>query len=330
MHVNRGLMGWGVFFIVLGAVPLAVRSGTIDESVVRRAWELWPLILIGIGLGLVLARTRLAIVGTLVVAVTFGLMGGALLAGGVGVVSGVGPCGLGGGSGSGQSFETRTGSFAGDATVRLEMDCGEVALSPVDGADWTVAGTADGGRAQDMTATDRRLVVRTPDHNGAILGTAPTRWQVALPRATAVSVELTLNAGSADLDLAGMTVPAATVDVNAGDARIDLHDAAGTQRLQASANAGSLVILLPVPVGTLAGSITVNAGSAKLCIPDGVAVRVRSEDKALGSVDVGGGGLIRNGDTWSTSGFADASSRIDVTVNVNLGSISIDPEDGCD
>ena len=76
MHVNRGLLGWGVFFIVAGAVPLAVQSGAIDPAVVRRAWELWPLILIGIGLGLVLQRTRVAIVGGLVVSVTFGLIVG--------------------------------------------------------------------------------------------------------------------------------------------------------------------------------------------------------------------------------------------------------------
>ena len=27
MRVNRGLLGWGVFFVAVGAVPLAVRAG---------------------------------------------------------------------------------------------------------------------------------------------------------------------------------------------------------------------------------------------------------------------------------------------------------------
>lgn len=125
MRVNRGLLGWGVFFIVLGAIPLAVREGLLDPAVVRRAWELWPLILVGIGLGLVLARTRLAILGTLVVAVTFGLMGGALIATGVGSAGGFTSCGFGAGQGS-DAFQARAGGFDGDAAVRLEMDCGEV------------------------------------------------------------------------------------------------------------------------------------------------------------------------------------------------------------
>ena len=40
MRINRGLLGWGLFFIVVGSVPLAVQSGLIDEDVVRRAWQL--------------------------------------------------------------------------------------------------------------------------------------------------------------------------------------------------------------------------------------------------------------------------------------------------
>ena len=110
MRVNRGLMGWGVFFIVLGVVPLAVQAGALDPEVVRRAWQLWPLILIGIGLGLVLARTRLAILGSLVVAVTFGLMGGALIATGVGSAGGFTSCGFGAGQG-GEAFPTQTGAL---------------------------------------------------------------------------------------------------------------------------------------------------------------------------------------------------------------------------
>ena len=47
MRVNRGLLGWGVFFIVLGAVPLAVRSGLLSEASLANAWQLWPLLLIG-------------------------------------------------------------------------------------------------------------------------------------------------------------------------------------------------------------------------------------------------------------------------------------------
>jgi hypothetical protein len=329
MHVNRGLMGWGVFFIVLGVVPLAVRSGMLDPEVLRRAWELWPLILIGIGLGLVLARTRLAILGTLVVAVTFGLMGGALIAAGIGSVGGFTSCGFGAGQG-GDAFPTQAGSFGGDASVRLEMNCGEMNAVAADGPGWSVSGTSEGGQAPELSDTTSKLVVRTPERSGVDLGADPWRWEVALPRAVAVAMGVAVNAGSGSVDLAGMSVPSLDVSVNAGDARTDLSRTSGTAMFDASVNAGSLTALLPAPVGTMRGNVSVNVGSADLCVPDGVALRLQSSDQPLGSTNFDDRGLRRSGNTWSTPGYDAATSRIDLVVSVNLGSITLNPEDGCD
>ena len=143
-------------------------------------------------------------------------------------------------------------------------------------------------------------------------------------------MDLSVNAGSGSLDLAGMQVPTLTVSVNAGDARADLSGAAGTERFEASVNAGSMTALLPAPVGTLRGSISVNAGSADICVPDGVALRIQAGDQPLGSTNFDDRGLRRSGDTWSTPGYDAATSRIMLDVSVNLGSITLDPEDGCD
>ena len=64
------------------------------------------------------------------------------------------------------------------------------------------------------------------------LAADPWRWQVTLPRAVPVAVDLSVNAGSGSLDLAGMSVPALDVSVNAGDARADLSGAGGTERFE--------------------------------------------------------------------------------------------------
>src|SRR5664280_2971296 len=74
MGVDRGRLNWGVFFIVLGAVPLAYHQGAVSSSAIGEAWRLWPLILVGIGLGFVLSRTPAAFLGGLVVAATLGLV----------------------------------------------------------------------------------------------------------------------------------------------------------------------------------------------------------------------------------------------------------------
>src|SRR4051812_43951084 len=94
MHLDRRLLGWGLFFILLGGVPLAVREGWLPADVISRWPSLWPLILIGLGLALLLSRSRAALIGTLIVAVTLGLIGGSLIGTGVSGLS-FGSCGSG-------------------------------------------------------------------------------------------------------------------------------------------------------------------------------------------------------------------------------------------
>src|SRR5207342_2914460 len=124
MRIRRGFLGWGVFLILAGAVPLAVRSGYLSEDQVGRLWTLWPLILIGIGVGLVLSRTRFDFLGGLIVAATFGLMVGGFLSAGVSGLSGA-SCGSGGSS---PAFPARDGAFAATGDVELQLSCGELTV----------------------------------------------------------------------------------------------------------------------------------------------------------------------------------------------------------
>jgi len=80
MRVDRGRLNWGVFFIVLGAVSVAYHQGAVSSSALGEAWRLWPLILVGIGLGFVLSRTPAFFIGGTVVAVCLGLVFGSVLA----------------------------------------------------------------------------------------------------------------------------------------------------------------------------------------------------------------------------------------------------------
>ena len=66
-----------------GLIPLAVRAGWLSASQIAGWWNLWPLVLIGIGVGLVLTRTPFEVIGSVLVAGTFGLMLGAVLAIGI-------------------------------------------------------------------------------------------------------------------------------------------------------------------------------------------------------------------------------------------------------
>jgi hypothetical protein len=329
MRVNRSVLGWGVFFILVGLVPLAVRGGYVDTATVRRAWELWPLILIGIGLGLVLQRTRLAIVGGLVVAVTFGLMGGSVLAVGFGSIAGMGSCGFGSGAADAVGFPTQSGTLGATARVSLDLSCGELTATSGSGNAWQLAGGSSDGAPPEIDASVGRLAIRSPDVHGFGIAHRST-WQLTLPRDPDLELDVTVNAGSARLELDETHVSDLGLSVNAGDAHINVSTTPGIRRLTATVNAGSLSIDLPAPGGILTGSLSANAGSLQICVPDGVALRFRASDNPLGANNFGSRGLTRDGNVWTNAAFGTGGAGIDLDASANLGAITLNPESGCD
>lgn len=163
MHLDRRFLNWGVFFIVLGGVPLAVQQGLLDRDLAARAWLLWPLLIIAAGVGLLLRRT----------------------------------------------------------------------------------------------------------------------------------------------DLTGSTVRQLAVEVNAGSARVQL------------------------PSGSLGGRLEANAGSLAICLPDGVGLRVSTNESITGSNNFTERGLTKSGDTYETANYGAATNRIELEVDVNAASVTLNPEDGC-
>ena len=160
VRIDSRLLGWGVFFLVLGAVPLAVGQGWIDPAAVTGWWRFWPLILIGIGVGMILRRTPAHFVGGLIVAATFGLLFGGLLAGGT-----HGGFGFGCGSGrSGVALPAESGTFGPDATIDLEMNCGDLLVEPAAGTAWTLIASTPGGRNPIEAVAPDRLEVRSAGH----------------------------------------------------------------------------------------------------------------------------------------------------------------------
>src|SRR5438477_11523712 len=136
VRIHRGFLGWGIFLILAGAVPLAVRTGYLSADQLRNVGGLWPLILVGIGVGLILARTSYGFVGGFIVAATFGVIVGGLLAGSIGGID------LGCGSGSGtRAFPPGRGAFTTPTTsVDLELDCGDLTVAVAPGTTWQIEG----------------------------------------------------------------------------------------------------------------------------------------------------------------------------------------------
>ena len=328
MHIRRGFLGWGVFLILTGAVPLAVRAGYLDRDQIGRMWTLWPLILIGIGVGLVLGRTRFAFVGGLIVAATLGLMAGGLLASGISTFSG-GICGQTTGT---TAFPARQGTFStGVASVDLQLDCGNVTIAVAPGDTWRYEGQDANGVGPEDASTPSKLMVRSragADRGPSWFLGAREDWRVTLPTAPRLDIDLKLNAGQATVGLAGATLGMVKLQLNAGAATVDLGAASSIGRIEFQLNAGSLGLTLPNV--SVTGSIEANAGAVKLCAPPGAGLRLRTGDNIIASYDYASHGLVQNGTTWTTPGYDSASVQIDLRTAANAGSFMLDPEGGCD
>ena len=325
MSIDRRFLNWGVFFIALGAVPVLVDQGMVSHDAAGHAWKLWPLIVVGIGVGILLRRTPAAVAGGLMVAATFGLVFGGLLAAGPGFEA-IG-CGSGSPTGSGAT-SSASGTFAGAASVRVQLDCGTLDLSTAAGSGWQFQGNDPQGAAALIDQGPGSLDIRAPSRSDvAFIGNRWNRtWNVTLPTDPSVDLTVGVNAGSGTVDLANMHLSSLDAEFNAADARLDLSRATAPD-VHVNLNAGSAKVTLPAS-GMITGSLTVNAGSLDVCAAAGTGLRLHVTG-ALSSTDFSGAGLSRNGDTWTNAEFATASNRADLQVDANVGSVNLNPAGGC-
>jgi hypothetical protein len=322
MHLNRTLLNWGVFFVLLGAIPLAVRQGLLSEAQVARAWTLWPLLLIGAGIGLLLRRTRLELVGGLLSAATFGIIGGGLIASG-GIP--FGSCGDEQGS---VAFPARNGTLEAQVAVNVELNCGELTIQTTRGSGWAVEGVDEDGSGPRIEATSSSLAITSDERSGFDFFGARQGWTVTLPTGSAIGLTATLNAGEARLNLSNADLGRLEVNVNAGQATIDLGTVAHVVIFDLQVNAGEAAVNLPNLA--LRGSIEANAATVRLCPPTGTALRVTLDDNITASNNFAERGLVKaNDNTWETSGFGLASVRIEFEAGVNAGSINLEAAGSC-
>lgn len=324
MNVRRGLLNWGVFLLCLGAVPLAVQVGLLDAATAGDLLRLWPLILIGIGLGLLLRFTPFGALGGIVVAGTFGLLFGTLLAGGL--PSTATACGSGQVAGP---EVVREGDFTGtQASLTMDLNCAQFDVARAPGQHWAVeAVTGDADPRIESSASSLSL---RSDQRGGFLFTGEGRetWHVSLPVDPALSLSMTVNAarGSASVGMGRLEHVNATF--NASDVRLDMSgpDDGDAPTLNGTLNASSVTAVLPD--GPFSGNMTVNASSLTLCVAPTVGLSIGYEE-TLSSHNFAAAGLTGEGRTWQTPGYAEAASQARLDLNANVSSITIDRSGGC-
>ena len=318
MRVNRGRLNWGVFFIVLGAVPLAYHQGLIPASALSEAWRLWPLIIVGIGLGFVLSRTPVFFLGGTVIAVCFGLVFGSALT--------IGPnIGCGGGDQNSRAI-SQSGSFDGSTSVELDLQCGSANVATSTDGQWHVDATNRGGNPPLVTSSGNRLQVGTTIKHEWSFDRGEDSWQVRLPVGSTIDLTSNIDMGDAHFNLGSADLASARFNLNLGSLHVDLTGA-NVSNLNVSTNLGAAFVTLDGSAD-LTGHLETNLGSLDVCLPDGLAVRVTSTE-SLSSSDFSDAGLVHIGNAWQTTNYTTAAHRADLTVDTSLGSLKFKHAGGC-
>ncbi len=318
MRIERRFLGWGVFFIVAGSVALVVRGGYVSTDQAGQVWRLWPLLLVGLGVAIILGRTSLGWLGGLIIAATFGLLVGSALVGGVGEAG----CGLdlNDRSAAGGAEATVGGDLGEGATVEVVRDCGSLQVTTAPVGAWTIAFPQD----RPPKVEESEGGVKLSPTEASIFG-ASSDWRLTLPGDRTLALEVTANAGSADLVLTNARFSHVSGTFNAGSFRLDLTGAMlGGIDLKVNAASGSATL----PAATFGGRIDVNAGSLALCVPGIAGLRITTNG-TLSSTDFASSGLLLTGSTWESSGYASAETKIDLTLNANAASVTLRRDGGC-
>jgi hypothetical protein len=248
-----------------------------------------------------------------------GAAGGALFAAGPGVVTcGEGPV----------TTETSSGEFTlPEATVKLELNCGDLRIDLSDGSSWAAVTGVNEEDPPRLDATSGSLDLRSAG------GSIPFRsqrqdWALTLGRDVVYQVSAALNSGDSTLNLAGASFSRIDLNPNAGAVTLEL---AGSEvgDLQVSLNAGSLSITADSE-SDISGAINVNAGAVDLCVPDGTALRITVDSSVAFAHNLEESDLVQADDTFTTEGFDAAAHHINLTLEGNAASFSLNPEDGCE
>ena len=282
---------WGAVVIFLGLVLLAANFGWVDWGFVLSLWQLWPLILILIGLGLLFRdshRTLGAVLMLVVVVLGIGL-------------AWVSYEGLGWGRYT--TTEIVSPPVATVTNAKAEIEVGAAKLSVVGG---------DTGRMVTGTSVSRRSPdLSFEDSNGVFRFKVSQKWQnfIGLNMGRSESLDLTL----------AERVPW-TIDVQSGgaDMQIDLSRVllAG---FSVSTGASSLTLKVGQEVVSDARvSISGGAASYDISLPRSLNITVRTST-GLTSQDFDRD-FAKSGDTWTYGG---GGNRLLVEVKSGVSSLRV-------
>jgi hypothetical protein len=301
----RQSLFWPVVLIGVGVVALLFNTGWLDWDRVARLFQLWPLLLIALGLAIIfggrLPARLMSLFGAILVILLVIAVGGA--------IAGI-PRAFSGSSGP--VVTSHFSAAAGEVTApHLDLSAGAAQINVHAGSTGgdlyraTIETPSDEKPQVTLDTTTGTLHVNLPGRTGFRWGTVNDHRSVDLTLDDQLPWAIGLNSGASQtsLDLSGMKV--SSVGIESG--------------------ASTVKLTLPKPVGTV--PVNVSGGAMHLVIQRlaGTPIRVASSGGAS-SLDVDGqhfGGLFHEGQAYASPDYATATDRYDISIESGASSIQI-------
>jgi hypothetical protein len=301
---------WPIILIGLGILLLLQNLGFLSWSLWDILWRFWPMILVLIGLELLLGRRNPGLAAVVAVAVLVLAVAGSALAarGSASPLPSSMSSFLGtGGAGRAQHLTEKLGSYE-RATVDIQFGAGDLTVRSLPSQSGSLM-EGDFSHQGDR-GVSRSFQCRDGDCTLRLLSRGERNWFFNTSGADDWNVHLTPRI---PLDLR----------VKSGASRIDLDLSAlqiSTLRLDIGASSGT--VRLPAAGGATTATVKAGAADLEIAVPLETSARIRARG-GLSSYQIDEQRFPRDGDYYVSPDFAQAINRVDLEIDAGVASVEI-------
>lgn len=286
---------WPAVLILVGVFALLVNSGLVAPERLDRLADLWPLILVVIGLELLVRRSlqgaNAELAAVLIVALAIA-GAAAYVALGPAIATGTHTLDVSG----------KLGSLK-QASVRVEVKAAQITVEGADiGADLYRAHVVYSGNNPAFAESNGDLQIVQANSSGFFF--QDRRFALDLTLSTAVIWKIVVDSGASSDSFNLANAPVAGIELRTGASREDITVGAPSGFVPITVDGGALTVNVHRPKG-VAASVSVSGGAVNLTF-DG------RQSHAIGTV------------TAQTSDYNSASDRYRIQVNGGASNVTVD------
>lgn len=335
---QRGPSLWAILLIVIGVVWLLAEADIITGANLSVLFRLWPILLIGIGLELLIGRqsralSTLIILGTVAVLIVLMIVGPSLgLAANTEVETGEYSEPLG----DTESAQITVGVGVGDLDVTALDDSSnlfDADIRYIGQVEYNVEGETEKQIAL-TNETDGTNWFNFIDVFNWFGDDNNARWDIGISPNVPVDLSLSTGTGGATLDLSSLQLTGLNVNSGTGGITLTMPAVEGEiYSASVSLGTGGATINLEDSIAT---NLRVNSGTGGVTIdvPENAPIRLEA-NTGTGGIDVPAGferlsggdenNFVGDSGVWATSSYADANpdARIDIHFEGGTGGLTV-------